>query len=66
MKWMSVYLFGYLLLMAGVSIALWKFGIFDQMGPTWTLVSVLIALGLGIMISVSSSGRKSNIEIDSH
>jgi hypothetical protein len=66
MKWMSVYLFGYLLLMAGVFIALWQFGVFHDMGPTWTLVSVLVALGLGIMISVSSSGRKSNIEIDSH
>jgi hypothetical protein len=40
--------------------------VLDEMGPTWTLVSVLVALGFGIMISVSSSGRKSNIEIDQH
>ena len=66
MKWMSVYLLGYLLFVAGLFIALWKWGVLDEMGPTWTLVAVLVALGFGIMISVSSSGRKSNIEIDHH
>jgi hypothetical protein len=66
MKWMSVYLVGYLLLMTGLFIALSQWGVLDDMGPTWTLVAVLVALGIGIMISVSSSGRKSNIEIDHH
>ena len=65
MKWMSAYLIGYLILMGGVFIALWKWGVIDDMGPTWTLVSVLIALGLGIMVAVSNSGRKENITVDS-
>ena len=33
-------------------------------GTTWTLIGVVIAIGLGIMISVSSSGAKESIEID--
>lgn len=66
MKWLSVFFVGYLLFMGGVFVALWKWGVLADMGPTWTLVSVLVALGLGVMISVSSSGRKENIEIDTH
>ena len=65
MKWMSVYLIGYLLFMAGVFVALWKWEILDQIGPTWTLVAVLVALGLGVMVAVSNSGRKENIEVQS-
>ena len=66
MKWLSLYLVGYLLFMAGVFVALWKWGALDEMGPTWTLVAVLVALGLGVMISVSNSGQKENIDIDTH
>jgi hypothetical protein len=63
MKWMSLYLVGYLLFMAGVFLALWKWDILDQIGPSWTLVAVLVALGMGVMIAVSNSGRKENVEI---
>ncbi|HVG93450.1 MAG TPA: hypothetical protein VND21_03310 [Planctomycetota bacterium] len=66
MKWMSIYLIGYLLFMGAVFLALSHLGILDDMGPTWTLISVLFALGVGIMIAVANSGRKDNIEIDSH
>lgn len=66
MKWMSVYLLGYVIFMAGLFVALWQFGVLEEMGPTWTLVAVLVALGLGIMVSVTSSGRKSTVEIDHH
>jgi hypothetical protein len=64
MKWMSAYLVGYLLFLAGVTLALWKWGVLDHVDPVWATVIVLIALGFGVMIAVSSSGRKSNIEID--
>ena len=65
MKWMSVYLLGYLLFMAGVFVALWKWEVFRTIGPTWTLAIVLAALGLGVMVAVSNSGRKENIEVSS-
>ncbi len=47
---------------AGVLAALWKLGVLDRIGTTWTVIGVVIALGIGIMASVSSSGTKENIE----
>lgn len=65
MKWMSAYLIGYLLLMTGLFLALWKLGVIENMDPTWRWVTVLVVLGVGVMVAVSNSGRKENIEIDS-
>jgi hypothetical protein len=65
MKWLSIFLLGYLIFMAGVFLALWKWDILDQVGPTWTLIAVLVALGFGVMIAVGNAGRKENIEIKS-
>jgi hypothetical protein len=64
MKWTGMYLIGYLILIAGLLAALWKLGILASIGATWTLIGVVIAIGIGIMIAVSSSGSKENIEID--
>jgi hypothetical protein len=59
-----MYLLGYVILIGGLLAALWKLGILATIGTTWTLIGVVIAIGLGIMISVSSSGTKESIEID--
>ncbi len=64
MKWAGIYLLGYVLLIGGVLAAFWKLGILASIGTTWTLIGVLIAIGIGIMIAVSNSGTKENIEID--
>lgn len=64
MKWASMYLVGFVILIGGVLAALWKLGILDRIGSTWTIIGVVIAVGLGIMISVSHSGKKETIEID--
>lgn len=64
MKWTGTYLVGFLVLLGGVLAALWKLGILASIGLTWTLIGVTIAIGLGIMIAVSNSGIKENIEID--
>lgn len=66
MKWLSIYLVGYLLFMGGVFLALSEWGALREMGPTWTTVAVLAAVGVGIMVSVSNSGRKQNVDIDTH
>ena len=63
MKWTGMYLVGFLILLGGVLAALWKLGILASIGLTWTLIGVAIALGVGIMIAVSNSGAKENIEI---
>ena len=64
MKCTGMYLLGYVILVGGLLAALWKLGILGTVGTTWTLIGVVIAIGLGIMISVSSSGTKESIEID--
>ncbi|HXE37561.1 MAG TPA: hypothetical protein VN639_03730 [Azonexus sp.] len=64
MKWASMYLVGFVILLGGLLAALWKLGILESIGTTWTLIGIVIALGLGIMFSVSNSGTKENIEID--
>jgi len=64
MKWASMYLVGYIVLIAGIAAALWKLGILENIGTTWTMIGIVIAIGLGIMLSVASSGTKENIEID--
>jgi hypothetical protein len=64
MKWTGMYLLGFVILLGGLLAALWKLGILATIGTTWTLIGVVIAIGLGIMISVLSSGAKESIEID--
>lgn len=64
MKWTGIYLLGYVILIGGLLAALWKLGVLASIGTTWTLIGVTIALGIGIMVAVSSSGSKENIEID--
>lgn len=64
MKWASMYLIGFIILIGGVLAALWKLGILANIGTTWTVIGVVILVGFGIMIAVSHSGTKENIEID--
>ncbi|MES2153091.1 MAG: hypothetical protein V4508_25205 [Pseudomonadota bacterium] len=63
MKWAGMYLVGFIVLIGGVLGALWKLGILASIGATWTIIGVVIALGLGIMIAVANSGSKESIEI---
>ena len=64
MKWTGVFFVGYIILIGGVLAALWKLGVLEIIGTVWTLIGVVIALGIGIMLAVSSSGSKENIQID--
>jgi hypothetical protein len=64
MKWMGIYLLGYVILVAGVIAALWKAGVLDNIGPVWTVIGLVIAIGIGIMIAVTSSGEKKTVEVN--
>ena len=64
MKWAGMYLVGFVVLVGGFLAALWKLGILESIGTTWTVIGVVILIGIGIMISVSNSGTKENIEIN--
>jgi hypothetical protein len=61
MKFASWFLIGYAVFLAGVGAALWKIGFLQRVGAGWTAIGLLIALGLGVMLSIG--GRRS-IEID--
>lgn len=64
MKWMSIYFLGYVIFMGGVVAALWKLGVLDRVGPVWTAIGIVIAIGFGIMIAVSGSGEKKTVEVE--
>jgi len=63
-KWAGMYLVGFVVLIGGLLAALWKLGILASIGTTWTVIGVVIAIGIGIMFAVSNSGSKENIQID--
>ena len=64
MKWAGLYFLGFALLVGGGVAALWKLGLLQNIETSWIVIGVVILLGLGIMISVASSGSKQNIDID--
>ena len=64
MKWAGMYFVGFVILVGGLLAALWKLGILESIGTTWTVIGVVILIGIGIMISVANSGSKGNIQID--
>ena len=63
MKWTGVYLIGYVILMGGLLAALWKMGVLASIGTAWTLITTVIAIGIGIMLAVAGSINKGNIQI---
>ena len=64
MKWTGVYLIGYVILIGGLLAAFWKMGALASIGTAWSLIGVMIAIGIGIMLAVSSTSKRGNIEID--
>ena len=64
MKWAGMYFVGFLLLVGGVLAALWKTGVLERIGTVWTLIGLLIMVGIGVMFAVANSGTKENIQID--
>jgi hypothetical protein len=53
MRFINLYLAGYFILLLGALAALWYGGVLRQVSPVWILIGVVIAVGLGIMLSVS-------------
>jgi hypothetical protein len=64
MKWAGLYFLGFALLVGGGVAALWKLGLLQNIETSWIVIGVVILVGLGIMLSIASSGSKQNIEID--
>lgn len=47
MKWMQMYLAGYVIVLGGLFAALWKMGVIERVGPGWTAIGIVVAVGLG-------------------
>ena len=54
MRYVNIYLIGYFVLIMGALAALWYGGALSQISPVWVIIGLVIAIGLGIMLSVSA------------
>jgi hypothetical protein len=54
MRFIHLFLVGYFVLVAGAMMALWKAGILNHVSGSWVAIAIIIAVGLGIMLAVSS------------
>jgi hypothetical protein len=57
MKFMKLYLVGYFVLLVGAGLALWQADVLDDISGIWLAIGVTVAVGLGIMLAVSSAPR---------
>ena len=48
-----MYLVGYFILLIGAVSALWYGGVLKHVSPVWVVIGLVIAVGLGVMLSVS-------------
>jgi hypothetical protein len=55
MKFMRLYLIGYFILLIGALLALWQAGILKQIPGMWLAIGLVIAIGLGLVLAVSSA-----------
>jgi membrane-associated PAP2 superfamily phosphatase len=53
MRFINMYLVGYFVLLIGALAALWYGGVLRNVSPAWVVIGLVIAVGLGIMLSVS-------------
>jgi hypothetical protein len=54
MRFIHLFLVGYVILALGIGLALWQTGVLSRVAPIWIVIGVLVAIGVGIMLSVSS------------
>jgi len=54
MRFIHLYLIGYFVLVIGAGLALWQAGILHRISAIWVLISLLIVVGLGILLAVTS------------
>ena len=63
MRFIHLFLIGYFVLILGAVMALWKAGVLAHVSGTWFAIGTLIAVGLGIMLAVSSGKPEITREI---
>lgn len=55
MRFLKLYLVGYFVLLLGAVLALWQSGILRQIPGVWIAIGAVIAVGLGIVLAVTSA-----------
>jgi len=54
MRFIQLFLVGYVVLIVGLGLALWQTGVLARLEPIWLGIGGLVAVGVGIMMAVSS------------
>ncbi len=54
MRFVNLYLIGYFIVLIGAVAALWYGGVLRQVSPVWVLIGLVIAVGLGVMLSITA------------
>ena len=54
MKFIHMFLIGYFILIFAAGLALWQTGVLQKVAPIWIAIGALVAIGVGIMMAVSS------------
>jgi uncharacterized membrane protein YczE len=54
MKFINMFLIGYFILILAAGLALWQTGLLQRLAPIWIGIGALVAIGVGIMMAVSS------------
>jgi uncharacterized protein YjeT (DUF2065 family) len=54
MRFIHLYLIGYFVLVVGAVLALWHAGALTRISGAWIAIGLVIVLGLGIMLAVTS------------
>lgn len=64
MRFIHLFLIGYGFLVLGGILALWQMGVLQRIAPIWLGVGTLVAVGLGIMLSVRDGKPTISEEIE--
>lgn len=54
MRFVHIYLIGYFILVLGAVAALWYGGALRHISAGWLIIGLVIATGLGVMLSISA------------
>ncbi len=54
MRFVHIYLVGYVILVLGALAALWYGGVLRHLSAGWVIIGLVIATGLGIMLAISA------------
>jgi hypothetical protein len=55
MSFIRLYIVGYFVLIAGALLALWQADILGRIPMAWIAIGLIIVIGLGIMLAVTST-----------